>query len=109
MSGLAREIALRRESARLSSQEQPTDISGEESPSAHATQATVPRSLRSRAAGSDLAALDHKPERRLRRQRQSLSDRLELVEEEQPIVQDSHEQQIQLRGPEALGEAWVCE
>ena len=64
------------------------------------------RALRGSAAGSELAVLDHEPERRLRRQRKSLNGRLELEGEERPIVQP-HEQQIERRGPEAFGDAWI--
>ena len=57
---------------------------GEESPPGYmyTTPAAVTRALRSGAAGSELAALEHEPERQLRRQRQSLNDRLELEGEE---------------------------
>ena len=50
----------------------------------------------------------HEPERQLRRRRQSLNDRLELEGEEQPTIQEAHEQQKgDQRGPESFGEAWV--
>ena len=84
---------------------------GVESPPGYTTPAAVTRALRSRAAGGELAELEHEPERQLRRQRQSLNDRLELEGEGRPIVrpivQEPHEQQIERRGPEAFGEAWI--
>lgn len=80
---------------------------GVESPPGYTTPAAVTRALRSRAAGGESAELEHEPERQLRRQRQSLNDRLELEVEERPIVQESHEQQVEQRGQEAFGEAWI--
>ena len=70
---------------------------GVESPPGYTTPAAVTRALRSRAAGGGLEELVHEPERQLRRERQSLNDRLELEVEEQPIVQEAHEQQIERR------------
>ena len=80
---------------------------GVESPPGYTTPAAVTRALRSRAAGGELAELEHEPERQLQRQRQLLNDRLKLEVEERPIVQESHKQQIERRGPEAFGEAWI--
>ena len=94
VSDVARDIALQRESSQPSPE--------------HTTPATATRALRSRAAGDELAELDHEPERQLRTRRQSLSHRLELGAEEQPILQETHEQQEGgQRGPESLGENWI--
>ena len=79
-----------------------------QSPPGYTTPEAATRALPSRAAGGELAELDHEPERQLHRRRQSLDSRLELERQEQPIIQEAHEQQeVNQQRPEPIVEAWV--
>ena len=81
---------------------------GVQPPPGYTTPEAVTRALRSRAAGGEPAELDHEPVRQLHRRRQSLDNRLELERQEQPITQETHEQQeANQQRPAPIEEAWV--
>ena len=66
------------------------------------------RALHRRAAGGELAEVEHEPERQLHRRRQSLDDRLELETQDESISQEpAKQQEANEQRPEPIEEAWV--